>query len=187
MGCIRLQRCRKSEEEQRSSQHQNQLPLKKWQMGWFWCEADVDCRRGRRQIHLKPSRECRRTSWEPQTAFPLNLFLMAVLNYSVFLASDLFCCLLTTPFEEKPFTFLLYIAFEENISYRVYSRVNNSQTYFEIMIIRWRKVRQFSTFFPALFFQQFSFENNQYVVLNIRDIYNMSTTFFFGSFLTEQR
>ena len=52
-------------------------------------------------------------------------FLMAVLNYSVFLASELFCCLLTTPFEEKPFAFLFYISFEESISYRVYSRVDN--------------------------------------------------------------
>ena len=52
-------------------------------------------------------------------------FFMAVLNYSVFLASELFCCLLTTSFEEKPFAFLLYISFEESISYRVYSRVNN--------------------------------------------------------------
>ena len=62
---------------------------------------------------------------KPKTTFPLNFFLMAVLNYSVVLASDLFCCLLTTPFEEKPFAFLLYISFEESISYRVYSRVNN--------------------------------------------------------------
>ena len=92
---------------------------------WFWCEADVDCRRGRWQIHLQPSWGCRRTSREPKTTFPLNFFLMAVLNYSVVLASELFCCLLTTPFEEKPFAFLLYISFEESISYRVYSRVNN--------------------------------------------------------------
>ena len=48
-----------------------------------------------------------------------------VLNYSVVFASELFCCLLTTPFEEKPFAFLLYISFEVSISYRVYSRVNN--------------------------------------------------------------
>ena len=48
-----------------------------------------------------------------------------VLNYSVVFASELFCCLLTTPFEEKPFAFLLYISFEESINYRVYSRVNN--------------------------------------------------------------
>ena len=61
-----------------------------------------------------------------ENTFPLNFFLMAVLNYSVVLASELFCCLLTTPFEEKPFAFLLYISFEESISYRVYSRVNNS-------------------------------------------------------------
>ena len=65
------------------------------------------------------------TSRELKTLFPLNFFLMAVLNYSVVLASDLFCCLLTTPFGEKPFAFLLYISFEERISYRVYSRVNN--------------------------------------------------------------
>ena len=65
------------------------------------------------------------TSRELKTMFPLNFFLMAVLNYSVVLASDLFCCLLTKPFEEKPFAFLLYISFEESISYRVYSRVNN--------------------------------------------------------------
>ena len=65
------------------------------------------------------------TSRELKSMFPLNFFLMAVLNYSVVLASDLFCCLLTTPFGEKPFAFLLYISFEESISYRVYSRVNN--------------------------------------------------------------
>ena len=65
------------------------------------------------------------TSREHKTMFTLNFFLMAVLNYSVVLASDLFCCLLTTPFGEKPFAFLLYISFEESISYRVYSRVNN--------------------------------------------------------------
>ena len=34
----------KSEKEQQTSQHQNQPPLKKRQMCWFWCEADVDCR-----------------------------------------------------------------------------------------------------------------------------------------------
>ena len=65
------------------------------------------------------------TRREPKTTFPLNFFLMAVLNYSVVLASELFCCLLTTPFEEKPFAFSLYISFEESISYRVYSRVDN--------------------------------------------------------------
>ena len=32
------------------------------------------------------------TSREPKTTFPLNSFLMAVLNYSVVLASELFCC-----------------------------------------------------------------------------------------------
>ena len=62
---------------------------------------------------------------EPKTTFTSNFFLMTILNYSVVLASDLFCCLLTTPFEEKPFAFLLYISFEESISYRVYSRVKN--------------------------------------------------------------
>ena len=92
---------------------------------WFWCEADVDCRRRRWQIHLQPSWWCRRTSREPKTRFPLNFYLMAVLNYSVVLASALFCCLLTTPFEEKPFAFLLYISFEESVNYWVYSRVNN--------------------------------------------------------------
>ena len=92
---------------------------------WFWCEADVDCRRGRWQIHLQPSWWCRRTSREPKTRFPLNFFLMAVLNYSVVLASALFCWLLTTPFEEKPFALLLYISFEESVNYWVYSRVNN--------------------------------------------------------------
>ena len=65
------------------------------------------------------------TRREPKTTFPLNFFLMAVLNYSVFLAWDLFCCLVTTPFEKKPFAFSLYISFEESISYRVYSRVDN--------------------------------------------------------------
>ena len=50
---------------------------------------------------------------------------MAVLNYSVVLASELLCCLLTTPFEEKSFAFLLYISFEESVNYWVYSRVNN--------------------------------------------------------------
>ena len=54
---------------------------------------------------------------------------MAVLNYSVVLASDLFCCLLTTPFEEKPFAFLLYISFEESISYRVYWGVYDRNTH----------------------------------------------------------
>ena len=92
---------------------------------WFWCEADVDCRRRRWQIHLQPSWWCRRTSREPKTRFPLNFYLMAVLNYSVVLASALFCCLLTTPFEEKAFAFLLYISFEESVNYWVYSRVNN--------------------------------------------------------------
>ena len=101
-------------------------PLKKRHMRWFWCESDVDCRRGRWQIHLQSSWGCGRTRREPKTTFPLNFFLMAVLNYSVVLVSELFCCLLTTPFEEKPFAFLLYISFEESISYRVYSRVNNS-------------------------------------------------------------
>ena len=38
---------RKSEEEQRSSQHQNQPPLKKRQMCWFMWENDIYCRRGR--------------------------------------------------------------------------------------------------------------------------------------------
>ena len=149
MECIRLKGCRKSEEEQRLSQHQNKPSLKKRQMLWFWCEADVVCRRGRWQIHLQPSRGCRRTRREPKTTFPLNFFLMAVFNYSVFLASEPFCCLLTTPFEEKSFAFLLYISFEESISNRVYSRVNSSSRYFEIIIITWRKVRQFSTCFPA--------------------------------------
>ena len=65
------------------------------------------------------------TRREPKTTFPLNFFLMAVLNYSVVLASELFSCLLTRPFEEKPFAFSLYISFEESISYRVYSRVDN--------------------------------------------------------------
>ena len=92
---------------------------------WFWCEADVDCRRRRWQIHLQPSWWCRRTSREPKTRFPLNFYLMAVLNYSVVLASALFCCLLTKPFEEKPFAFLLNISFEESVNYWVYSRVNN--------------------------------------------------------------
>ena len=33
--------------------------------------------------------------------------------------------LLTRPFEEKPFAFSLYVSFEQSISYRVYSRVDN--------------------------------------------------------------
>ena len=65
------------------------------------------------------------TCREIKATFPLNFSLMVVLDYSVVLASDLFCCLLTTPFGKKPFAFLLYISFEESISYRVYSRVNN--------------------------------------------------------------
>ena len=124
MDCIQLQGCRKSVKEQRSSQHQNQPPLRKRQMCWFWCEVNVYCRRGRWQIHLQPSWGCIRTSRELKTTFSFNFFLMAVLNYSVVLASEPFCCWLTTPFEEKPFAFLLYISFEESIGYRVYSRVN---------------------------------------------------------------
>ena len=125
-GMHSVVRLKKKRGGKRSSQHQNQPPLKKRQMCWFMWENDIYCRRGRWQIHLQPSWGCRRTSREPKTTFPLNFFLMAVLNYSVVLASELFCCLLTTPFEEKPFAFLLYISFEESISYRVYSRVNNS-------------------------------------------------------------
>ena len=76
-------RLQKKMREQRSSQHQNQPPLKTRQMRWFWCEADVYCRRGRWQIHLQPSWECWGTSREPKTTFPLNFFEIAVYDFSV--------------------------------------------------------------------------------------------------------
>ena len=65
----------------------------------------------------------RKTRREPKITFPLNFFLMAVLNYSVVLVSELFCCLLTTPFEEKPFAFSLYISFEDLIMIIIYDRL----------------------------------------------------------------
>ena len=43
-------------------------------MRWLWCEADVDCRRGRWQIHLESSWGCGRTRREPKTTFPLVFF-----------------------------------------------------------------------------------------------------------------
>ena len=39
-------------------------------MCWFWCEADVYCRRGRWQTHFQPSLRCKGTSREPKTTFP---------------------------------------------------------------------------------------------------------------------
>ena len=69
--------------EQQASLHQNQPLLKTRQMRWFWCEADVYCRRGRWQIHLQPSWECWGTSREPRTTFPLNFFQMVVYDFSI--------------------------------------------------------------------------------------------------------
>ena len=66
-----------------------------------------------------------RIDYEPEVFGIQESFKYMLQLSNVFLASELFCCLLETPFEEKPFAFLLYISFEESISYRVYSRVNN--------------------------------------------------------------
>ena len=107
---------------------ENQLfPQNKSQLQWFkektFLQSKFCCKLkssiSKQWVHSVVTRR------EPKTTFPLNFFLMAVLNYSVVLASELFCCLLTRPFEEKPFAFSLYISFEESISYRVYSRVDN--------------------------------------------------------------
>ena len=50
-------------------------------------------------------------------------------------ASELLCCQITTPFEEKPSAFLLYISFEESINFAVYPGVNSLLSYFAIKIV----------------------------------------------------